>query len=144
MGALIQCLEAAPLTRVHRTRLILDDTPWIAELVASEQGTRPILTVVIDRAHARFFEVTAMGRTELAYLTAASTRGGKFHSDRGDAPGWGERDYHRRLEQERHRHYANVVRRVEDRAWPWLKRTAGRSWGPSSRRWRMQWAADGP
>lgn len=107
-------LEAAPLTRVHRTRLILDDTPWIAELVASEQGTQPILTVVIDRAHARFFEVTAMGRTELACLTAASTRGGRFHSDRGDAPGWGEHDYHRRLEQEHHRHYANVVRRVEE------------------------------
>ena len=107
-------LEAAPLTRVHRTRLILDDTPWIAELVASEQGTQPILTVVIDRAHARFFEVTAMGRTELTCLTAASTRGGKFHSDRGDAPGWGEHDYHRRLEEEHHRHYANVVRRVEE------------------------------
>ncbi|MEO7137754.1 MAG: hypothetical protein ABI037_08550 [Gemmatimonadales bacterium] len=107
-------LEAAPMTRVHRTRLMLDDTPWIGELVASGERTQPILTIVIDRAHARFFEVTAMGRTELACLTAASTRGGKFHSDRGDAPGWGEHDYHRRLEQERHRHYANVVQRVEE------------------------------
>ena len=106
--------EAAPLTRVHRTRLLLDDTPWMAELVASEQETQPILTVVIDRAHARFFEVTAMGGTELACLTAGSTRGGKFHSYRGDAPGWGEHDYHRRLEQEHHRHYANVVRQVEE------------------------------
>jgi peptide subunit release factor 1 (eRF1) len=105
--------EAAPLTRVHRTRLMLDDTPWIGEL-AAEQGTQPILTIVIDRAHARFFEVTASGLTELACLTAGSTRGGKFHSDRGDAPGWGEHDYHRRLEQERHRHYVNVVRRVEE------------------------------
>jgi peptide subunit release factor 1 (eRF1) len=106
--------EAAPLRRVHRTRLMLDDTPWIGELVASEEGTQPILTVVIDRAHARFFEVTAAGGTEVACLVAGSTRGGKFHSDRGDAPGWGEHDYHRRLEQERHRHYANVVRQVEE------------------------------
>jgi peptide subunit release factor 1 (eRF1) len=105
--------EAAPLARVHRTRLMLDDTPWIGEL-AVEQGTQPILTIVIDRAHARFFEVTASGLTELACLTAASTRGGKFHSDRGDAPGWGEHDYHRRLEQEHHRHYANVAWRVEE------------------------------
>jgi peptide subunit release factor 1 (eRF1) len=105
--------EAAPLARVHRTRLMLDDTPWIGEL-AAEQETQPILTIVLDRAHARFFEVTASELTELACLTAASTRGGKFHSDRGDAPGWGEHDYHRRLEQEHHRHYANVVRRVEE------------------------------
>ena len=107
--------EVAPLTRVHRTRLMLDDTPWIGELVAAEEGTQPILTIVIDRAHARFFEVTAAGCAELACLTAASTRGGRFHSDRGDAPGWGEHDYHRRLEQEHHRHYANVVQRVEER-----------------------------
>jgi peptide subunit release factor 1 (eRF1) len=106
--------EAAPLARVHRTRLMLDDTPWMAELVASEQWMQPVLAVVIDRAHARFFEVTARGRTELACLTAGATRGGRFHSDRGDAPGWGEHDYHRRLEQEHHRHYANVVRQVEE------------------------------
>jgi peptide subunit release factor 1 (eRF1) len=110
----LDLFEAAPLARVRRTRLMLDDTPWIAELVASEEGAQPILTIVIDRAHARFFEVTAAGQTELACLTAASTRGGKFHSDRGDAPGWGEHDFHRRLEQEHHRHYANVVRRTEE------------------------------
>jgi peptide chain release factor subunit 1 len=106
--------EAVVLTRVHRTRLVLDDTPWIGELVASAEDAQPILTVVVDRAHARFFEVTAAGVTELACLTAPTTRGGKFHSDRGGAPGWGEYDYHRRLEEEHHRHYANVVRRAEE------------------------------
>lgn len=106
--------EAAPLTRVHRTRLMLDDTPWIGELVASAEEVQPVLTIVIDRAHARFFEVTAAGLAELACLTAPSTRGGKFHSDRGDSPGWGEHDYHRRLEEEHHRHYANVVRRAQE------------------------------
>lgn len=106
--------EAAPLTRVHRTRLMLDDTPWIGELVASAEEAQPTLTIVSDRAHARFFEVTAVGVTELTCLAAASTRGGKFYSDRGDAPGWGEHDYHRRLEEEHHRHYANVVQRIEE------------------------------
>jgi peptide subunit release factor 1 (eRF1) len=106
--------EAAALTRVHRTRLMLDDTPWIGELVASVEEAQPILTIVFDRAHARFFEVTAAGLTEQACLTAPSTRGGGFHSDRGGAPGWGEHDYHRRLEEEHHRHYANVVQRAQE------------------------------
>jgi peptide subunit release factor 1 (eRF1) len=105
--------SAAPLSRVHRTRLGLDVTPWIAELVAAAHEAEPVLAVVVDRAHARFFTVTALEVTELSCLTAASTRGGKFHSDRGDAPGWNEQEYHHRIEHERHRHYVNVVQRVK-------------------------------
>jgi peptide subunit release factor 1 (eRF1) len=105
--------ELVCLTGVHRTRLVLDDTPWIAELVASEPGMSPILAVVLDRAHARFFEVTSSGTEELPGLVSGSTRGGKFHSDRADSPGWGEQDYHRRLEEEHHRHYADIVQRVQ-------------------------------
>ena len=110
----LDLFQAIPLGRVHRTRLILDDTPWIAELVAAEREAGTILVVVTDRRHARFFEVTPQGSTELPAAVVISTRGGKFHSDRGDAPGWGEHDYHQRLEQEHHRHYANVVQRVEE------------------------------
>jgi peptide subunit release factor 1 (eRF1) len=44
----------------------------------------------------------------------ASLLGGKFHPDREEAPGWGEQGFHRRLEQEHHRHYAAVVERVEE------------------------------
>lgn len=106
--------SAVALGRVHRTRMILDDTPRIAELVASEREAQPILAVVADRTHARFFEMTPLELTELSCLTAVTTRGGKFHSDRHGAPGWNERDYHRRLEHERHRHYANVVQHVEE------------------------------
>jgi len=109
----LKLFEAVPVFRVHRTRLILDDTPWIAELAAAERELEPILTVVIDRAHARFFTVSATGATELSGLTEPSTRGGKYHSDRHGSPGWGERDYHGRLEEERHRHYAAVVARLE-------------------------------
>ena len=106
--------EAVPVSRVHRTRLILDDTPWIAGLLASEQEGVPVLVVIVDRRHARFFHVTPGESTELPGLVVISTRGGKFHSARGDAPGWGEHDYQQRLEQEHHRHYANVVQRTEE------------------------------
>lgn len=106
--------EGVPITRVHRTRLILDDTPWVAGLVAAEPESGPVLVVVLDRRHGRFFHVTPRGSTELPALVVISTRGGKFHSDRGDAPGWGEHDYQQRLEQEHHRHYANVVQRTEE------------------------------
>ena len=92
--------EAAPLPRVHRTRAILDDTPWIAELVAAGREAEPVIAAVIDRALARFFTV--------------SGRGGRYRPDREDAPGRGERDYHGRLAEERHRHYAMIAERLED------------------------------
>ncbi len=107
---------AVPLPRVHRTRLVLDDTPWIAELVALEDEFEPVLVALIDRTHARFFETTPMAATELTGLVEPARRGGKFHSARGDAPGWGERDYHGRLAAERHRRYAGVARRIEQLA----------------------------
>jgi len=110
----LDLFEVAPLPRVHRERLILDDTPWIAELVAAEEEFEPILVALIDRAHGRFFEVSVMGALELPGLVVASKRGGRFHSDRGDAPGWGERDYHGRLKEERHRHYAAAVGRLDE------------------------------
>ena len=112
----LELFEAIPLPRVHRTRLILDDTPWIAELVALEDELERVLVVLLDRAHMRFFEVTPMGTTELPCLVAPSKPGGRFHSDRGDAPGWGERDYHARLEEERHRRFAAAAHRLEELA----------------------------
>ena len=101
------------LPRVHRTRVILDDTPWITELVDAAGEVEPVLVVILGRAHARFLAVTATESKELSCLTAVSTRGGKFHSDRGDAPGWNEKEYHHRMEQERQRHYKNVVEEIE-------------------------------
>jgi peptide subunit release factor 1 (eRF1) len=110
----LDLFAAVAMFRVHRTRLILDDTPWIAELAASGREVEPILAVVIDRAHARFFTVNAAGAEELPGLAESSTRGGKYHSSRHGSPGWGERDYHGRLAEERHRHYARVVAHVEE------------------------------
>jgi len=110
----LELFEAIPLPRVHRTRLIVDDTPWIAELVAVQDEMEPVVVVLLDRAHLRFFEVTPAGVTERPCLVAPSKRGGRFRSDRGDAPGWGERDYHGRLEEERHRRYAAAAERIEE------------------------------
>ncbi len=72
-----------------------------------------------DRA--RIFEVSAFEAKEVASFRApASTRGGKYHSDRQDAPGRGEHGYHNRIRQERQRHLEAVARALfeRDRAEP--------------------------
>jgi peptide subunit release factor 1 (eRF1) len=105
----LDLFTAVPLPRVHRTRLILGDTPSIAELAAAEQDSGRLIAVVLDRAHARFFEVAPSGAVELPCLIGMNRRGGKFLSDRADSPGWGEHSYHDRIQEERHRHYADVI-----------------------------------
>src|SRR5205823_2987661 len=63
----------------------------------------------------RFFEVTAFDVTELPSLRAAASRTGKFHGQRQAkrggvlAGGFGEHNYHMRIREEKHRHYANVA-----------------------------------
>jgi peptide subunit release factor 1 (eRF1) len=72
-----------------------------------------VLVVALDRARARFFEVTARGCVELPGLSLPATRGGRFHSDRHGSPGWGERDYHGRLHEEERREVEGIVRALE-------------------------------
>jgi peptide subunit release factor 1 (eRF1) len=105
-----------PLPRVHRTRLSVDHSPRIAELVAALQEARPVIVAVLDRVVARFFLVTTDAAEELAGAFTVSSRGGKYHSDRKDAPGKGERSYHGRLAEDRHRHYAAAAARLEELA----------------------------
>jgi peptide subunit release factor 1 (eRF1) len=81
----------------------------VTEALNALQGFKRILVAVVDRTHARFFEVTAFGAGELNSLILPTTRGGKFHSDRGDAPGFGEHDFHNRIQAERHRQAAAVA-----------------------------------
>jgi peptide subunit release factor 1 (eRF1) len=71
-----------------------------------------LVAVVLDRAHARFFEVTAAGTVELPSLHSPAMRGGRFHSDRQGGPGWGEHDYHGRIREEERRHYAGIAERL--------------------------------
>jgi peptide subunit release factor 1 (eRF1) len=71
-----------------------------------------LIVVVLDRAHARFFEVTPTGTIELPSLHSPAMRGGKFHSDRQGGPGWGERDYQGRIREEERRHHAKVTEQL--------------------------------
>lgn len=73
-----------------------------------------VIAVVLDRAHARFFQVTATETVELPSLHSPAMRGGKFHSDRQGGPGWGEHAFHGRIREEERRHYAGIVERLTE------------------------------
>lgn len=81
-------------------------------LPVPESGAAPLLAVVLDHAHARFYLVDAAHAAELPCLVSTRMRGGKYHSDREDSPGWGEGGFHRRRREEERRHYAAVARRM--------------------------------
>lgn len=117
-GEPLNLFAAVPLPHVYRSRVIVGRAPAVRELAALAEAFGRLVVVALDRAHARFFEVAAFGPEELPCLTGPSTRGGRFHSDRADAPGWGERDYQHRIQTERERHYDAVARHVRslDRA----------------------------
>jgi peptide chain release factor subunit 1 len=107
--------EVLPLPHVHRSRLRVDATPLVRELVALEQEFGTILAVACDRTGARCFAVTAFDVVELPSLTAGATRPGKFHGERQArrggvlAGGYGEHNYHMRIREEKHRHYAHIA-----------------------------------
>jgi peptide subunit release factor 1 (eRF1) len=101
--------DVVPLGRVHRTRVDVDRTPLLQELVGAQEALGRYLAVLVDRRHARFFDVAALDTLELSCLAPVGRRGGKFETDRADAPGWGERSYHNRVESEKHRHYADIA-----------------------------------
>lgn len=105
----LDLFEVVPLPRVVQTRLLLGERPRLAEAIAAIEGFGRIVVALIDRAHVRFFEVTADDVSELPSLRVEATRGGKFHSDRADSPGWGEHDFHNRIREERHRQSAAVA-----------------------------------
>jgi peptide subunit release factor 1 (eRF1) len=107
--------EVVPLPRVHRSRLRVEATPLVRELVALEQEFGTILVAAFDRTGARLFAVTAFDVVELPSLTAGATRPGKFHGERQAkhggvlAGGFGEHNYHMRIREEKHRHYAHIA-----------------------------------
>jgi len=107
----IGLFEALPLPVVHRSRLAMDATPLVRELASVEDEFGRLLTVVLDRMGARFFEVTAYDTRELSGLRADSTRGKRFHGDQ-NGPGWGEHTYHNRIRQEKQRHYEAIAREL--------------------------------
>ncbi len=104
----IKLFEAVPLPFVHRSRLALDRTPLVRELVAAQEEFGRLYAVLADRAMARVFEVTASGAAEVASLTAGATRGGRFRANQ-DAPGWNEHSYNNRIREEKQRHLDAVA-----------------------------------
>lgn len=103
-----------PMPRVHHTRVVVDHTPQLRELLIAAEETGRLLLAAFDRKVARFFEIHAFGVRELPGLHTASTRGGRFRSDWADSPGWGERSFHHRIEEERHRHFEAVGQRLAE------------------------------
>jgi peptide subunit release factor 1 (eRF1) len=107
----IDLFEAVPLPVVYRSRLAVDATPLVRELASVEDEFGRLLTVVLDRTSARFFEVTAYDAVEQTGLRADSTRGKRFHGDQ-DGPGWGEHTYNNRIRQEKQRHFEAIAREL--------------------------------
>jgi peptide subunit release factor 1 (eRF1) len=103
--------ETTPLPVVYRSRLAVDTTPLVRELASVEDEFGRLLTVVLDRMSARFFEVTAYDTRELSGLRSDSTRGKRFRGDQ-NGPGWGEHTYHNRIRTEKQRHYEAVAREL--------------------------------
>jgi peptide chain release factor subunit 1 len=103
--------EVLPLPVVYRSRLAVDATPLVRELASVEDEFGRLLTVVLDRTSARFFEVTAYATQELNGLRADSTRGKRFHGDQ-DGQGWGEHTYNNRIRAEKQRHLDAIAREL--------------------------------
>ncbi len=115
----LDLFEAVPLPAVYRSRLGIDARPLVRELASVEDEFGRLLTVVVDRTSARFFEVTAYETRELPGLRSDSTRGSRFRGDQ-NGPGWGEHTYNNRIREEKQRHLEAVARQLFalDRAHP--------------------------
>ena len=108
----IELFETVPLPVVHRSRLAINGSALIRELASVEDEFGRLLTVVLDRTSARFFEVTAYRTQELVGLRADSTRGKRFHGDQDGSGGWGEHTYNNRIREEKQRHYEAIAREL--------------------------------
>jgi peptide subunit release factor 1 (eRF1) len=93
-------------------RSTISDAVTRHDPVVAGPAESPVLSVVLDHAHARLFLIRDAEVIELPCLVSPHPRGGRFHSARQDAPGRGEGAFHRRRQEEVHRHYAAVARRL--------------------------------
>ncbi|HKU60481.1 MAG TPA: hypothetical protein VJQ44_04625 [Gemmatimonadales bacterium] len=107
----LELFEVLPLPVVYRSRLAVDTAPQVRELASVEDEFGRLLTVVLDRTSARFFEVTAYATQELSGLRADSTRGKRFRGDQ-DGSRWGEHTYNNRIRQEKQRHLDAIAREL--------------------------------
>ena len=102
--------RAVRLPYVLKSRVMVDRTPVVSELVAlAELGSR-LLVVVADRKAARLFDVGLDRVEELDGLVSpGAMRPGRFHTDRDAGPGVGEYRFHNRIREEKQRHLAHVA-----------------------------------
>lgn len=109
----LKLFELVALPTVHRSRLGVERSALVRELAAIEDEFGQLLTVVLDRTAARFFEVTAFGTTEIDGLRAAeTTRGSKNHGSRQGPHGQGEHTYNSRIREEKQRHFAAIAQHL--------------------------------
>lgn len=108
--------RAVRLPHVLRSRVMVDRTPVVSELVhLTETGSR-VLVVLADRMSARLFAVNLDGVEEIEGLVSPeASRGKRFHSER-DHAGIGEYRFHNRIREVKHRHLARVAEAAQ-RAW---------------------------
>jgi len=107
-------MEVYALPHLQRFHLIIDRTPFVQPLIELTNRIGRLLSVVFDRSRARIFDVTSFGASEIDNVTSPSTRGGRYHSDRQGAPGWGEHSYHNRIETEKERHFQAISARLTE------------------------------
>ncbi|MEO8089172.1 MAG: hypothetical protein ABI703_02620 [Gemmatimonadales bacterium] len=108
----INLFETVALPVVHRSRLSVDGSALVRELASVEDEFGRLLTVVLDRSRARFFEVTAHDSRELPGLRSDATRGKRFHGDQDGTSGWGEHTYNNRIREEKQRHFEAIAREL--------------------------------
>lgn len=89
-----------PLPRVYRSRLLVDRTALVRELVALEDEVGRLLAAVLDKTGASIYEVTAFETRKLADVEAEARKSGRYHPDR-ESQGSGEHGFHNRLRHER-------------------------------------------
>jgi len=107
--------RAVALPYVLKSRVMVDRTPVVGELVALTEAGSRLLAAVADRRSARFFDVGLESVVELDGIAAPdTTRPRRFHPERGAAPGVGEYRFHNRIREERHRHFAYVAEAVAE------------------------------
>lgn len=111
----LDLFEVIPLGRIAQPSVTIDRRPALTGVLAAERASAPMLLIVVDRNQARFFTLGPFAAPELPHLRySGQSRGGRFHSDRGDAPGMGEKSFHGRREEEWRRHAARIWHRAEE------------------------------
>ncbi|HEY2806772.1 MAG TPA: hypothetical protein VGI92_13015 [Gemmatimonadales bacterium] len=106
-------LRAIKLPHVLKSRVMVDKTPVVGELVALTEAGNSILVALADRVSARIFEVDLEGVREIEGLVSPdAARTTHYHEEKG-APGQGEYRFHSRIREEKHRHFAHVADEVE-------------------------------